>query len=417
MTRHMAEMNWSAIFMSAFLALAISLWWHRSLRQSPKTTSQRKRGITLRIEQVPIGKPREALEGELRCLVEENLTLKGCATSLEQLLVTPRDQRIACATATFNTSIPPDEFIQILRHADPHLEYEFDHKFYGITPLYEAPTAEVDVIAVPGLGSNAIGSWKSPSSNRLWLRDFLPDDVPNIRILIYGYDTSLLGNDAKESIEDLGSRFLESIKAFRSDITHRRPIIFIGHSLGGLLIKEALVRAREKSEDEKNLAVSKSCYGLLLFGVPNLGLRNEQLNSIVQGQPNKRLIQDLVVDDDSEPSPFLKRISDHFARCCADQYRVVSFFERKHSATVQPQPDGTLAKNGPKTFMVTEKSATSLGLTATHKEDNIPLNTDHSGLVKYESRIQEEYSIVKGRLKILVTEAKQKVSERFEESM
>jgi hypothetical protein len=67
--------------------------------------------------------------------------------------------------------------------------------------------------------------------------------------------------------------------------------------------------------------------------------------------------------------------------------------------------------------MVTEKSATSLGLTATYKEDNIPLNTDHSGLVKYESRSQEEYSIVKGRLKILVTEAKQKVSKRFEESM
>ncbi|KAL4744228.1 NACHT domain-containing protein [Aspergillus terricola var. indicus] len=99
-----------------------------------------------------------------------------------------------------------------------------------------------------------------------------------------------------------------------------------------------------------------------------------------------------------------------------DQYRVVSFFERKHSSTVQLQPNGTLAKNGPKAFMVTEKSATSLGLTATHKEDNIPLNTDHSGLVKYETRSQEEYSIVKGRLKILVTGAKQEVSKRFEET-
>lgn len=110
------------------------------------------------------------------------------------------------------------------------------------------------VIAVPGLGSHAIGSWKSPSNNDLWLRDYLPDDVPNIRILLYGYHTSLLGNDYKDSIENLGSRFLESIKAFRADNVcgikspraiwltlwqaDRRPIVFIGHSLGGLLVKE-----------------------------------------------------------------------------------------------------------------------------------------------------------------------------------
>lgn len=73
------------------------------------------------------------------------------------------------------------------------------------------------VIAVPGLGSHAIGSWKSPSDNDLWLRDYLPDDVPNIRILLYGHNTSLLGNESKDSIEDLGIRFLESIKAFRAD--------------------------------------------------------------------------------------------------------------------------------------------------------------------------------------------------------
>lgn len=40
-------------------------------------------------------------------------------------------------------------------------------------------------------------------------------DVPNIRVLLYGYDTTLLGSDSKDSVEDLGRRFLESIKAFR----------------------------------------------------------------------------------------------------------------------------------------------------------------------------------------------------------
>jgi hypothetical protein len=66
--------------------------------------------------------------------------------------------------------------------------------------------------------------------------------------------------------------------------------------------------------------------------------------------------------------------------------------------------------------MVTQKSATSTGLTAVADGNNIPLNTDHSGLVRYESRIQDEYSIVKERLKTLVDEAKLEVGKRFPEN-
>jgi hypothetical protein len=71
------------------------------------------------------------------------------------------------------------------------------------------------VIAVPGLGSHAIGAWKSNNYD-VWLRDFLPTDVPNIRVLLYGYDTTLLKSNSKKSIEDMGRIFLEDIKAFRA---------------------------------------------------------------------------------------------------------------------------------------------------------------------------------------------------------
>lgn len=63
--------------------------------------------------------------------------------------------------------------------------------------------------------------------------------------------------------------------------------------------------------------------------------------------------------------------------------------------------------------MVTEKSATSTGLTAVADEINIPLNTDHMGLVKFENRTQEEYTIVKENLKVLMNEAKVTVPTRF----
>jgi hypothetical protein len=71
------------------------------------------------------------------------------------------------------------------------------------------------VIAIPGLGSHPIGSWKARDRTGVWLRDFLPDDVPNIRVLLYGYDTALEQSDSKQSIIDLAKSLLESIKAFR----------------------------------------------------------------------------------------------------------------------------------------------------------------------------------------------------------
>lgn len=64
-------------------------------------------------------------------------------------------------------------------------------------------------------------------------------------------------------------------------------------------------------------------------------------------------------------------------------------------------------------MMVTQKSATSTGLTATANEDNIPLNKDHSGLIKYESRREVDYIIVKEKVRSLVAKAGREVAKRF----
>ncbi|KAH8707497.1 hypothetical protein GQ44DRAFT_777431 [Phaeosphaeriaceae sp. PMI808] len=237
--------EWGTLFTGALVALAIAICCHalfyRPLEKMPlekkasqiilQSTSTPKKLLTLRIDEVPIHKSREAFECDLRSIIDRDPGLKEDSNTIMQHLLVRRDQKIACATATFHTSIPANEVIRKLREAGIGLPYCFDSNFHGITPLYDAQEgADVDVIAVPSLRSHAI-------------------DVPNIRVLLYGYDTSLLGNDSIDSIEDLGRRFLESIKAFRANITNRRPIIFIGHSLGGLLIKEALVYAWKKFDD------------------------------------------------------------------------------------------------------------------------------------------------------------------------
>ncbi|KAK1991103.1 hypothetical protein LX36DRAFT_753802 [Colletotrichum falcatum] len=366
------------------------------------------RDVTLRVDLVPPGKSFKELENELKSVVAGSPDLQGQLDALVVRSITPRDRTCICATVTVRTMLIEELLLARLQQASKAYAYRYDCAFYGLTPLYEdASGAYCDVVAVPGLASHAIGSWKSPRGNDLWLRDWLSDDIPNIRVLLYGYDTKLLKSNAKSSVEDLGRRFLESLTAFRtSDKTEHRPIILIGHSLGGLLIKEALIHAvRSPASRPTHRLLSQVCCGLLFFGVPQLGLRNEKLASVVEGQPNQALIRALVVDDESEPSDFLARMSDDFSRHFQGRLRVVSFYERRLSATVEMQPDGSLRKSGPPVLMVTRSSATSSGLTVVSDEDIVPLDTDHSGLVKFESRRDDSYVVVRERINSLVSSA------------
>lgn len=57
--------------------------------------------------------------------------------------------------------------------------------------------------------------------------------------------------------------------------------------------------------------------------------------------------------------------------------------------------------------MVTKQSATSAGLSAGPEQDNLPAQLDHSSLVKYNSRGNPTYRLVRQRIQDLVSEALQ----------
>lgn len=62
-----------------------------------------------------------------------------------------------------------------------------------------------------------IGGFKVKNGTTNWVRDFLPEDIPQARLLVYGYDSSLAAIDAKYSIGDLAKTFLDFFMAFRDD--------------------------------------------------------------------------------------------------------------------------------------------------------------------------------------------------------
>ena len=109
------------------------------------------------------------------------------------------------------------------------------------------------VIAVTGLGGNAYGSFKERGGSFMWLQDSLPFEARHARFLIYGYNTNITGSQSFQTITDLSGQFQDSLSAIRpvcmttvspapilissKDKLCQRPLVFIGHSLGGLIIK------------------------------------------------------------------------------------------------------------------------------------------------------------------------------------
>jgi len=122
----------------------------------------------------------------------------------------------------------------------------------------------------------------------MWLADSLPEDFPNARVIIYGHDTTLQSSTSFAELDDLAGSFQMALGQVLQP--QPRRIILVGHSLGGLLIKEAIVRLSESDADADLLVWIVGC---LFFGVPNDGMKIESLIPMVADQPNRSLLESI----------------------------------------------------------------------------------------------------------------------------
>jgi hypothetical protein len=128
---------------------------------------------------------------------------------------------------------------------------------YGLFSLYEPPdgpsasdtNSSVDIIALHGIDGTPFKTWtytemdssgkSGKSRDTFWLQDFLPDVFPGSRIYTYGYNAQILFSKATGEIVDFASTLLELILDRRTRREQqRRPIVFICHSMGGLVVKQ-----------------------------------------------------------------------------------------------------------------------------------------------------------------------------------
>jgi hypothetical protein len=205
---------------------------------------------------------------------------------------------------------------------------------HDLTILYKPSNEPIaDVIFVHGLQGHPQKTWQflppKPSPNRrllgkllshgkdkleepvsiFWPADLLPADQNDIRILTYGYDSRVThyfgGPTNKLNLSQHGEALLNRVAGERQRSNcASRPIIFVAYSLGGLLVKEALVEAKKQEHDSSKLDVYNSTQAIIFFGTPHRGSNDARwgllLSTIVSAafDTNKTILRTLDPDDE-----------------------------------------------------------------------------------------------------------------------
>ncbi|KAI9889110.1 MAG: hypothetical protein M1814_005771 [Vezdaea aestivalis] len=298
-----------------------------------------------------------------------------------------------------------------------NLTIYFDTGFDGFTPL--SPTEgddkyAIDCIVIHGWGGHAFGSFKERGGQFMWLRDEIISLFPQLRVWLYGYKSELTNETRIESVNDWSAKFYQLLVGLRAKSEadkHNRPLIFIVHSLGGWIFKEAMVALRQTSDLKANNIV-ECTYGALFFGVPSQGMDTEALATVV-GQKPQRATEALLNEQ------ILHRLRDkqNHSFCKAFDYgdsRIITFFETTKSKTARWDTEhNKISLDGPLKLLVRPESAKS-GRGQERYEDHIGIRGDHSSIVKFRHNDRGDYQLVKDKLGELVEAAEKVIQRRFD---
>jgi hypothetical protein len=187
-------------------------------------------------------------------------------------------------------------------------------------------------------------SWKQATVHRMakpkgqgifWPRDLVQHTAPKARVFTYGYDTHIkhcLGPSLNKcTVYEIASDFLVTLEANRRQ-NPLRPISFVGHSLGGIVIKEALRQSKHASQSILR-NVFKSTAGIIFFGTPHSGAdpRNflcsvaEKLFKAMGAQVNEQVVDALLPSSER-----LRELREEFPQMATERKWAIHSFQEQY---------------------------------------------------------------------------------------
>lgn len=232
-------------------------------------------------------------------------------------------------------------FTELSKGEDPSHDIVFIHGLQGHpkkTWLYgeaEPPREHRFSLRIrPGYKQQSSTGARSPC---FWPEDLLGRDFKNCRISTYGYDSRIcnfFGGAANQAnIFDHGRSLLHALEHHRREEASQRPIIFVVHSLGGLVLKDVLRRSRQAEPNELELKdIYDSTCGIIFMGTPhggsdyaNLGLTARKIAIAAGFDVRDEIIRNLKVE-----SGTLGLLAEEFSKMLKeDKFQVFTFMEGK----------------------------------------------------------------------------------------
>ncbi|NWR85479.1 SRAC1 protein, partial [Furnarius figulus] len=260
------------------------------------------------------------------------------------------------------------------------VEEKYPDGVYVLHPQYRSSQPiRADILFVHGLLGAAFKTWRQQDIDRhldkktsegedaysqCWPKTWLASDCPSLRIISVEYDTHLSDWKAKCPVEahrkSIAYRSGELLDKLKAAGIGDRPLVWVSHSMGGLLVKKMLVDASKNPEMDK---IVNNTRGIIFYSVPHHG------SQLAEYSINARylLFPSVEVKELSKDSPALKELNDDFLSFAKDKkFSVLSFAE------TLPTHIGSMLK-----LHVVPLESADLGI-----GDLIPVDVNHLNICK-----------------------------------
>ncbi|KAG9657518.1 hypothetical protein KCV03_g10181, partial [Aureobasidium melanogenum] len=263
------------------------------------------------------------------------------------------------------------------------------------------------IVAVHGIGAHPDNTWcknVAPDGqdkqyvNWLENEEMLPSIAPQARIMRYGYESQWFGDNKSSTVRlrasTIADQLLHELNFEREDFPHR-PLIFVAHCFGGLVVLKALRQALDNQG--KWPGVFTSTTGLVFFGTPFRGTEGMKQSEMVQAALSQYSanVQGESLRILGPGDEFLQEVVDKFleTRSRSHPARVACFYETK-SSNVGAIVGGVARQK----FVVNESSGC---LDHTDSVEKYPLARTHFDINKFGKVTEPSYKLEHERIELL----------------